>query len=221
MYFPLSLSALYVLLAYALNVLLLLHVVLVHSLIVIVHSFVVALTVLLVLQLVGFACVIVIVGAVVSTVIVLLAALAKFLFHAPSLTLSAANVNVVLHAAFAVYVNVYVIPFVTLHVTALLLNVTLFAVPCAIAPLVRLNVLIALHVEIHVNVIVHVLYHATVDIGFLLGCALTVHTGFVVSIFSILLLPLNVIFHMLSTALKHTYFPLSPSVLNVKLFHAV
>lgn len=109
-----------------------------------------------------------IVGAVLSTVTVLLAALAAFLFHAPSLTLSAANLNVLLHAAFAVYVNVYVIPFVTLHVTALLLNVTTLFV-CVTAPLVKLNVLIALPVDVHVNVTVHVLYHATNDNDVLLG----------------------------------------------------
>ena len=181
---------------YVLNVLLLSHVVLVHSLIVNVHSFVLALTVLPVFQSHVFGCVIVIVGAVVSTVTVLLAALAAFLFHATSLTLSAANVNVLLHAAFAVYVNVYVIPFVAVHVTALLLNVTTVFV-CVIAPLVKLNVFIALHVLVHVNVTLHVLYHATNDIVVLVGCVLTVHTGFTLSILLTVIAQLPV-FHALS-----------------------
>ena len=104
--------------------------------------------------------------------------------------------NVLVPAAFAVYVNVYLIQFVTLHVTALLLNVTTLFV-CVIAPLVKLNVLIHPHVDVHVNVTVHVLYHTTVLIGVLLGCALTVHTGFILSILLTVILQLHV-FHALS-----------------------
>ena len=63
--------------------------------------------------------------------------------------------NVLVPAAFAVYVNVYLIQFVTLHVTALLLNVTTLFV-CVIAPLVKLNVLIHPHVDVHVNATLHV-----------------------------------------------------------------
>jgi hypothetical protein len=145
-------------------------------------------------------CVIVIVGALVSTVTVLLAALASFVLFALSLTFHVATANVLLHAAFAVYVNVYVIPFVVVHVTALLLNVTTLFV-CVIAPLVRLNVFIHAAASVHVNVTVHVLYHATVDNNVLLGCVLTVHTGFVVSIFSTFADNLYVSFHAASTAL--------------------
>jgi len=156
----------------------------------------------------------VIVGAVVSTVTVLLAVHALFVLFALSLTFHAATANVLLHAPFAVYVNVYFIPFVTVHVTALLLNVTT-PLLCVIAPLVNANVFIHAAVSVHFNVTVHVLYHATNDIGLLLGCTSTLHTGFVVSIFSILLLPLNVVFPAASTALKHTYVLLSLSLLNV------
>ena len=138
-------------------------------------------------------CVIVITGKLLSTVTLLLAALASFVLFALSLTLFAANVNVVLHAAFAVYVNVYVIPFVIVHVTALLLNVTTLFV-CVIAPLVRLNVFIHAALSVHLNVTVHVLYHATNDIGLLLGCTSMLHTGFVLSIFVTFALQLAV-FH--------------------------
>jgi hypothetical protein len=98
-------------------------------------------------------------------------------------------VNVLVHAAFAVYVNVYVIPFVVVHVTALLLNVTTLFV-CVIAPLVKLNVFIHAALSVHLNVTVHVLYHATNDNDVLLGCTLTLHTGFVLSIFVTLALQL-------------------------------
>ena len=125
---------------------------------------------------------IVITGNHVSTVTLLLAALAAFVLFALSLTFHAANVNVLLHAAFAVYVNLYVIQFVTLHVTALLLNVTTLFV-CVIAPLVKLNVFIHAALSVHLNVTVHVLYHATNDIGLLLGCTSTLQLGFVLSIF--------------------------------------
>ena len=161
-----------------------------------------------------------IVGAVVSTVTVLLAVHALFVLFTLSLTFHAATANVVLHAAFAVYVNLYVIPFVVVHVTALLLNVTT-PLSCVIAPLVNANVFIHAPLSVHFNVTVHVLYPATNDIVLLLGCTSTLHTGFVLSIFSILLLPLYVVFHAASTALKHTYVLLLASVLNVKLLHAV
>ena len=120
------------------------------------------------------------VGFVVSTVTVLLAVHALFVLFALSLTFHAATANVVLHAAFAVYVNVYLIPFVTVHVTALLLNVTTL-LSCVIDPLVKLNVFIHDDVSVHFNVTVHVLYHATNDIGVLLGCTSTLQLGFVVS----------------------------------------
>ena len=45
-------------------------------------------------------------GTVISTVTVLLALVAAFVFHAASATLLAANLNVVVPLAFAVYVNV-------------------------------------------------------------------------------------------------------------------
>ena len=120
--------------------------------------------------------------------------------------------NVLVPAAFAVYVNVYVIPFVTLHVTALLLNVTTLFV-CVIAPLVKLNVLIHPHVDVHVNVTVHVLYHATNDIGLLLGCTSTLHTGFVLSIFVTFALQLHS-FH----AKSFTYHVCTPFALTVVVF---
>ena len=104
--------------------------------------------------------------------------------------------NVPVPAAFAVYVNVYVIPFVAVHVTALLLNVTT-PLLCAIAPLVKLNVLIALPVLIHVNITFHVLYHATVLIGVFVGCVVTVHTGFTLSILLTVIAHVPV-FHALS-----------------------
>lgn len=81
----------------------------------------------------------------------------------------------------------------------------------------KLVVLTHAHPSVHVNTILHVAFAFTY-------VALGLHhvqLGFVVSIFSILLLPLYVVFHTASTALKHTYFPLSLSLLNVKLLHAV
>lgn len=163
---------------------------------------------------------IVIVGAVVSTVTALLAVHALFVLFTLSLTFHAATANVLVPAAFAVYVNLYVIPFVVVHVTALLLNVTTL-LSCVIAPLVNDSVFIHAPLSVHFNVTVHVLYPATNEIGLLLGCTSTLHAGFVVSIFSILLLPLYVVFHTLSTALKHTYVLLSLSLLNVNTVHAV
>ena len=157
-------------------------------------------------------CVIVITGKLLSTVTLLLAALASFVLFALSLTLFAANVNVVLHAAFAVYVNVYVIPFVIVHVTALLLNVTTLFV-CVIAPLVRLNVFIHAALSVHLNVTVHVLYHATNDIGLLLGCTSMLHTGFVLSIFVTFALQLHS-FH----AKSFTYHVCTPFALTVVVF---
>ena len=157
-------------------------------------------------------CVIVITGKLLSTVTLLLAALASFVLFALSLTLFAANVNVVLHAAFAVYVNVYVIPFVIVHVTALLLNVTTLFV-CVIAPLVRLNVFIHAALSVHLNVTVHVLYHATNDIGLLLGCTSMLHTGFVLSIFVTFALQLHS-FH----AKSFTYHVCTPFALTLNVF---
>ena len=127
-------------------------------------------------------CVIVIVGAVLSTTTALLAVHALFVLFALSLTFHVATANVVLHAAFAVYVNVYLIPFVTVHVTALLLNVTTL-LSCVIAPLVNASVFIHAALSVHFNITVHVLYHATNDNGLLLGCTSILHTGFVLSIF--------------------------------------
>lgn len=157
-------------------------------------------------------CVIVITGKLLSTVTLLLAALASFVLFALSLTLFAANVNVVLHAAFAVYVNVYVIPFVIVHVTALLLNVTTLFV-CVIAPLVKLNVFIHAAASVHLNVTVHVLYHATNDIGLLLGCTSMLHTGFVLSIFVTFALQLHS-FH----AKSFTYHVCTPFALTLNVF---
>lgn len=157
-------------------------------------------------------CVIVIVGALVSTVTLLLAALASFVLFALSLTFHAANVNVLVHAAFAVYVNVYVIQFVTLHVTALLLNVTTLFV-CVIAPLVKLNVFIHAALSVHVNVTFHVLYHATVDNNVLLGCTDTLQLGFVLSIFVTFALQLHS-FH----AKSFTYHVCTPFALTLNVF---
>lgn len=136
---------------------------------------------------------IVIVGAVLSTTTSLLASLAAFVFVALSLTFHDANVNVVVPADFAVYVNLYVIQFVTLHVTALLLNVTTL-LSCVIAPLVKLNVFIHDALSVHLNVTVHSLCHATNDIGLLLGCTSTLHSGTTLSIFVTFALQLAV-FH--------------------------
>ena len=59
------------------------------------------------------------------------------------------NVHVPFTLAFAVYVNVYVFPFVALPTVALL-NVN-NVVAYVTAPLVRLVVFISLHVLVHVN----------------------------------------------------------------------
>ena len=152
---------------------------------------------------------IVIVGAVVSTVTVLLAVHASFVLFALSLTFHAATANVVLHAHFAVYVNLYVIPFVVVHVTALLLNVTTL-LSCVIAPLVKLNVFIHAALSVHFNVTVHVLYHATNDNGVLLGCTSMLHVGFVLSIFVTFVLQLHS-FH----AKSFTYHVCAPFPLTV------
>lgn len=81
----------------------------------------------------------------------------------------------------------------------------------------KLVVLTHAQLSTHVNTILHVAFAFTyVTLG-----VHHVQLGFVVSIFSILLLPLYAVFHTLSTALKHTYFPLSLSLLNVNALHAV
>jgi len=157
-------------------------------------------------------CVIVITGKLLSTVTLLLAALPLFVLFALSLTFHAANVNVLLHAPFAVYVNVYVIQFVTLHVTALLLNVTTLFV-CVIAPLVKLSVFIHAALSVHLNVTVHVLYPATNDIGLLLGCTDTLQLGFVLSIFVTFALQLPS-FH----AKSFTYHVCTPFALTLNVF---
>ena len=59
------------------------------------------------------------------------------------------NVHVPFTFVFAVYVNVYIFPFVA-SLTVALLNVN-NAVAYVTAPLVRLVVLIAVHVLVHVN----------------------------------------------------------------------
>ena len=157
-------------------------------------------------------CVIVISGKLLSTTTALLAALALFVFVALSLTFHDANVNVLLHAHFAVYVNVYVIQFVVVHVTALLLNVTTL-LSCVIAPLVKLNVFIHDALSVHVNVTVHVLCHATNDIGLLLGCTVTLHSGATLSIFVTFSLQLHS-FHAKSL----TYHVCTPFELTVVVF---
>ena len=81
----------------------------------------------------------------------------------------------------------------------------------------KLVVLTHAHPSVHVNTILHVAFAFTY-------VALGVHHvqfGFVLSIFSILLLPLYVVFHTASTALKHTYVLLSFSLLNVNVVHSV
>ena len=126
------------------------------------------------------------------------------------------NVTVQFTLAFAVYTNVYIFPFVV-SLTVALLNVT-WALLNVTAPLVRLVVLIHAHVDVHVNDTLPV---CPLFSDVFVGCVLTVQYGFIVSIFSILLLPLYIVFHTASTALKHTYFPLSLSLLNVNVLHAV
>lgn len=92
-----------------------------------------------------------------------------------------------------------------------------FAALSVKSPVPKLVVLTHAQLSTHVIVILHVA-HAFTYVG--LG-AHHVQLGFVVSIFSILLLPLYVVFHTLSTALKHTYVLLLASVLNVNAVHAV
>ena len=103
------------------------------------------------------------------------------------------NVTVPFTLAFAVYVNVYLFPFVVLltvallNVTCVLLNVT--------APLVKLVVFITLHVEIHVNatVPVHPLF-----IAVLVGCVLIVQLGAILSTVTTLLVFAVAPFHAVS-----------------------
>ena len=104
---------------------------------------------------------------------------------------------------------------VALHPTLALLNVNNVH-EYVIFPLV--NAFVAIHTaSVHVNTILHVAFAFTyVTLG-----VHHVQLGFVLSIFSILLLPLYAVFHTLSTALKHTYVLLLASVLNVNVVHAV
>ena len=93
-------------------------------------------------------------GTVISTLTLLLALVAAFVFHAASLTLLAANANVVVPSAFAVYLNVYIFPFVVSVTTAASTVTTLVVYVNALAA--KLVVLIALHVDVHVNATLHV-----------------------------------------------------------------
>ena len=86
------------------------------------------------------------------------------------------NVHVPFTFVFAVYVNVYIFPFVA-SLTVALLNVN-NAVAYVTAPLVRLAVLIALHVLIHVNATLPVCPHF---ISTFVGCVVIVQLGGVIS----------------------------------------
>jgi hypothetical protein len=158
------------------------------------------------------------VGAVVSTTTSTVLVDAAFLFVALSATLSADNVNFTF--PFFPVIHLYTIVNVLLdavHHAVTLSIVTNQFVAIVNAPLVKLVVLTHAHVSAHVTVILPVAHAFTYT---LLGSH-HVQLGFVVSIFSILLLPLYVTFHTLSTALKHTYVLLSFSLLNVNVVHAV
>lgn len=157
------------------------------------------------------------VGAVVSTVIVALAAVLLFVFPAPSATFHPVSV-IVTHPFFPL-VHLYTIVYVLLAAVhhAVTLSILIFAALNVKSPAAKLVVLTHAHPSVHVNTILHVAFAFTyVALG-----AAHVQLGFVLSIFSILLLPLYAVFHTLSTALKHTYVLLSLSLLNVKLLHAV
>ena len=148
-------------------------------------------------------------GAVVSTTTALLVGLALFVLFALSRTFDADNLNVLLQAAFAVYVNSYVTQFSTLQVIALSLNVTTLFV-CAIAPLVKLIVLIKDQVSIHLNTTFHVLYHSTNDIGLFVGCTLIVHSGRILSMFVTSILH-DEVFHATSL-IYHVYIQFNNAV---------
>lgn len=168
-------------------------------------------------QLLGFQ-LILHVGNVVSTVKSTVLVDAAFVFVALSATLSAVNVNFTF--PFFPEIHLYTIVNVLLdavhHAVTLSIDANQF-VAIVNAPLVKLVVLTHAHVSIHVTVILHVAFAFTyAGLG-----SHHVQLGFVVSIFSILLLPLYVTFHTLSTALKHTYVLLSFSLLNVNTVHAV
>lgn len=157
------------------------------------------------------------VGAVVSTVILALADVLLFLFPAPSATFHHVSVNVT--APFFPLIHLYTTVYVLLAAVhhAVTLTISKFAALLIISPVAKLVVLTHAHPSVHVNTILHVAFAFTYD-------ALGVHhvqLGFVLSIFSILLLPLYAVFHTLSTALKHTYVLLSLSLLNVSVVHAV
>ena len=157
------------------------------------------------------------VGAVVSTVIVALAAVLAFVFPAPSATFHHVSV-IVTHPFFPLnhlYTIVYVLLAVVHH--AVTLSILIFAALDVKSPAAKLVVLTHAHPSAHVNTIDPVAFAATyVTLG-----VHHVQLGFVLSIFSILLLPLYAVFHTASTALKHTYVLLSLSLLNVSVVHAV
>ena len=151
------------------------------------------------------------VGFVVSTVILALAAVLAFVFHTLSDTFPPVSV-IVAHPFFPLnhlYTIVYVLLAVVHH--AVTLSILIFAALNVKSLAAKLVVLTHAHPSAHVNTILHVAFAATCV---LLG-AHHVQLGFVLSIFSILLLPLYVVFPAASTALKHTYVLLSLSLLNV------
>ena len=167
-------------------------------------------------QLLGFP-LILHVGAVVSTVIVALADVLLFVFVAPSATFH--HVSVIVTHPFFPAVHLYTIVNVLLAAVhhAVTLSILIFAALNVKSLAAKLVVLTHAHPSVHVNTILHVAFAFTyVTLG-----VHHVQLGFVLSIFSILLLPLYAVFHTLSTALKHTYVLLSLSLLNVKLLHAV
>mgnify|MGYP003478194096 FL=1 len=142
-------------------------------------------------------CAILHVGFVVSTVTALLAALALFLFVAPSLTLFAGNVNVT--PPFFPLIHSYTIVNVLLDVLphAVTLFIFKFAALNVKSHVPKLVVLTHAQLSTHVIVILHVA-HAFTYVG--LGLH-HVQLGFVVSIFSTFADNLYVVFHAASTAL--------------------
>ena len=137
-------------------------------------------------------------GTVVSTVTALLALVTAFVFHAASLTFHAANLNVTVPFTFdfAVYVNVYVFPFVA-SVTVAALNVTC-ALLNVIALAARLVVLIALHVLVHVNATLPV---SPAFNNVFVGCVLIVQLGTILSTVTALLVFVAAPFHAVSYTL--------------------
>ena len=140
-----------------------------------------------------------------------------FVFVAPSATFH--HVNVIVTSPFFPAVHLYTIVNVLLAAVhhAVTLSILIFAALNVKSLAAKLVVLTHAQLSTHVNTILHVAHAFTYAA---LGAA-HVQLGFVLSIFSILLLPLYVVFHAASTALKHTYVLLFASALNVKSLHAV